>query len=234
MKRIALSLWLSIGLSLCLSMVMVVADAAAETRTLNYSNFDDVSVESGMRANISQGTAFRVTATGSAEDLKRLKVSQSGSRIDFSIQNAPKVGLIVLDITMPALKRLALSGGAEGNLKMPTGAPSFASTLSGGATLAGQLTSKDVTLDASGGATATLSGSTGGMRLTGSGAGQFELKNFPATSARINHSRGSTAVVTVNGRIDADVSGGSELTYHGKATLGTQNSSGGAEIRRGS
>jgi Putative auto-transporter adhesin, head GIN domain len=226
MKRIALSL--------LLLMVLVVADAAAETRTLNYTNFDDVSVEAGMRANISRADAYRVTATGAPEDLKRLEVKQSGTRLVFSLRPATRSGLITLDITLPALRRLALSGGAEGKLTMQTGAPSFAAELSGGSGLAGQINSKNMNLDDSGGGTITLSGSAGALRLTGSGGTRFELKNLPAASANITLSGGSTAVVTVNGRIDASLDGGSEVTYHGNAKPGSVNTSGGSGMRRGS
>ena len=225
MKRFALFLWLS--------MVLVVVDAAAETRTLTFTNFNEVSIESGIRFSISRGDAYHITATGAPNDLKRLEVKQNGTRLEFSIRSAARTGPINLDITLPALRRLDLSGGSEGKMTMPTGAPSFKGEFSGGAALTGQINSRDIDLNSSGGSTVTLSGTAEALRLTGTGAGQFELKNLPAAGARITLSGGSTATVTVNGKIDATLDGGSELTYYGNATLGTQNTSGGSEIRKG-
>ena len=50
--------------------------AVGETRTLNLTNFDQVSVRSGMHVSINQGEGYRVEVTGDPENLERLEVEQ--------------------------------------------------------------------------------------------------------------------------------------------------------------
>jgi hypothetical protein len=208
MIRIALSLIL---------MGMVMGKAAAETRTLKYTDFEEIGVASGMRASIKQGNTYQVTATGSSEDLKRLQVRQSGKRLEFSMppnfqfRSSP----ISLDITMPALPGLDLSGGSDGNFEMDIGSRPFKAELSGGSELRGQLRSGDINLILSGGSRATLSGSGQRLSLDGSGGSQFEL--------------GALAVTELSGSL----SGGSEAVYHKNAKLGSVDKSGGSELRKG-
>src|SRR5438552_13375340 len=90
-------------------LVMVIAiDASAETKQLDFGHFDEVSVSGGMHVSISQGAMYRVEATGSAADLDRLRVNQSGSRLMFSMYSGllgffPSSGRISLNITLPTL-----------------------------------------------------------------------------------------------------------------------------------
>jgi hypothetical protein len=208
MIRIALSLVL---------MGMVMGKGAAETRTLKYTDFEEVGVASGMRASIKQGNTYQVTATGSSEDLKRLQVRQSGKRLEFSMppnfqfRSTP----ISLNITMPALLGLDLSGGSDGNFTMDIGSRPFRAELSGGSELRGQIRSRDIKLILSGGSRATLSGSGQRLSLDGSGGSQFEL--------------GALEVTELSGSL----SGGSEAVYHKNAKLGSVDKSGGSELRKG-
>jgi hypothetical protein len=205
-----------ISLSLIL-MAMVMVEAAAETRTLNFTDFDEVGVASGIRVSIKQGKTYQVTATGSSEDLKRLQTRYNRKRLEFSMppnfqfRSDP----ISLDITMPALRGLDLSGGSDGNFTMDIGSQPFKADLSGGAELRGQIRSGDIELNLSGGSRTTLSGSGQRLSLDGSGGSQFEL--------------GELAVTNLSGSL----SGGSEATYHKNAKLGSVDTSGGSELRKG-
>jgi hypothetical protein len=205
-----------ITLSLIL-MGMVMVEAAAETQTLKNTNFEEVGVASGIRASIKQGNTYQVTATGSPEDLKRMQVKQSGKRLDFTMppnfqfRSTP----ISLDITMPALLGLDLSGGSEGNFTMDIGSRPFKADLSGGAVLRGQIRSGDIELSLSGGSRTTLSGSGQRLTLDGSGGANFDL--------------GALAVTEVSGSL----SGGSTGVYHKNAKLGPLDSSGGSGLKKG-
>ena len=228
-----------IALFFCLLMAMVAVDAAAETQQLNFTNFDEVSVGSGMRLSISQGNAYQVTATGSADDLRRLEVRQNGSRLEFSIPSGflqlfRSTGSISLDIRLPVLRRLGLSGGSEASLTVQTGSQSFTAELSGGSALSGRLTGGDIDLVLSGGSRASLSGSGKDLSLTGSGGSKYELKNLTVGDVSATLSGGSEATVTVNGRVDSTLSGGSEVIYYGNAVQGASIASGGSRVRKGS
>ena len=66
-----------------------------------------------------------------------------------------------------------------------------------------------------------------------SGGSRLDLSNFAVDNAQIGFSGGSQGTVDVAGRLDANLSGGSKLSYLGSPTLGTINTSGGSSISPG-
>jgi hypothetical protein len=209
-----------IALSLILLTTVVVAEAAAETRTFNFTNFDEVRVGSGMRVSIRQGGTYQITATGAPEDLNRLQARDIGSRVEFQMPSTFfewfRSGRITLDITMPALRRLGLSGGSEGDMPiMQIGAEHFRAELSGGSRLNGEIRSGDIDLQLSGGSRATLSGSGRRLSVSGSGGSNFELSDLAVTDVR------------------GSLSGGSDVRYHPNANPGSISTSGGSQAQRG-
>lgn len=229
MRRIVLTLFFFMG--------PLMAAAAAETRTLNFTNFDQVSVGSGMHVSINQGESYRVEATGAPEALERLEMDQKGSRLEFWLDHGwtwwRRSGRISLDITLPRLRKLDLSGGSQGSLDIQTGSGSFSADLSGGSFLNGQLSCGNGELSLSGGSEVELSGSGEDLIIDGSGGSEYDLQDFPARNLNASLSGGSRAAVTLNGSLNADLSGGSEVVYYGNATMAAVSSSGGSKVRKG-
>jgi putative autotransporter adhesin-like protein len=210
--------------------------AFAETRSLNFRDFTEVSVGSGMRVSISQGRDYRVEATGEANDLQRLKVNQSGERLEFFTRSSWfggwHAGPISLDITLPSLRELNLSGGARGNLNEFT-VENFSASLSGGSQFEGKLNSGDIDLTISGGSRIALSGAGKRLRVEGSGGSRCEARDLTATDVKATLSGGSFALVNTNGELDAVLSGGARVTYYGNARLGSIVTSGGSRVQQG-
>ena len=75
-------------------------------------------------------------------------------------------------------------------------------------------------LDLSGGSHADLEGSADVLIVDASGGSHIELSEFSVEDADIELSGGSFGTINVSGRLDADVSGGSHLTYIGDPILG--------------
>ena len=211
--------------------------ASAETRQLDFGHFDEVSVGGGMQVSIAQGATYRVEVTGSAADLDRLRVQQSGSRLTFSRYSGFwdffGSGRISLNITLPSLRMVHLSGGSEGTLAIPNGS-AFAAALSGGARLSGQIACNDIQLSLSGGSRMVLSGTGLNLVLKGSGGSRYELKDIPVKHVVSRLSGGSNATVSVDGAIDGELSGGSRITYFGHADLAAVRVSGGSKVQKGS
>jgi hypothetical protein len=78
-----------------------------------------------------------------------------------------------------------------------------------------------------------LSGAGQGLVLKGSGGSQYDLKAFPVKHVASSLSGGSQATVTLDGTIDADLSGGSHITYFGDAALAEVRTSGGSKVQKG-
>jgi putative autotransporter adhesin-like protein len=210
--------------------------AFAETRTLNFADFSEIGVGSGMRVSISQGERYQVEATGDPRDLDRLRIKQYRDVLEFTIQShwlsGPHVGPIALEITLPSLRKLNLSGGTRGSLNQFT-VDRFSANLSGGSELQGHLNSGDLDLNASGGSRIALSGTSKRLKVAGSGGSGLEAKELAVTDVKASLSGGSWVVVNMNGELEAQLSGGSHVTYYGSGTLGSVAASGGSRVRKG-
>jgi hypothetical protein len=88
-----------------------------------------------------------------------------------------------------------------------------------------------VGLDLSGGSRVTASGSGEDIAINASGGSGADLAAFPIVNANIDASGGSQVTVNVSGTLNVDASGGSQVSYSGNPTLGTIDTSGGAQVR---
>jgi len=225
-----------IVVSLAFLFVLPALPALAESRTFTFRDFSEIGVGSGMRVSVSQGENFAVEATGDPGDLDRLRVRQNRDLLEFSLQSnwpgGTRIGRIDLEITVPMLRKLSLSGGAQGYLNQFTVAR-LSADLSGGSRLRGQLNSGDMDLNLSGGSRIELSGAGRQLKLEGSGGSALQAKDLSVTDLRASLSGGSWAVVNMNGELGAQLSGGSHLTYYGNAVLGSIGASGGSRVQKG-
>jgi hypothetical protein len=220
------------------SLALAVPFLSAETRDLNFSGFTGVSVGWGMNLDITQGSDFRVRVTGDSADLDQLRVEKDGNVLTFSHKSRwgtwRRRGKLSVEIVMPALTSLDLSGGSRGRISMDVASKSFSAELSGGSELNGELRCRDVKLSLSGGAELHLAGQGGNLTIDGSGGSTCDTREFAVQNVDSELSGGSNATVNMNGELNADQSGGSEIIYYGNATLGRTDSSGGSRIRKGS
>lgn len=211
------------------------ASLFGETRTLNYQGFSEVSVASGMQVDITQSQTYSVRVTADPQLWEGLLIEQRGNRLEFRMESGWRHsgrGRVQIEITMPALEALDLSGGSQGQISMNAGSD-FRLNLSGGSSLEGNLNCGDMSLNLSGGSKAALAGAGANLDLNGSGGSQLRFRDFSARDLEANLSGGSNAVVSLNGVINANMSGGSEITYYGNASVGSTRANGGSKIRKG-
>jgi hypothetical protein len=193
----------------------VIGSGVLTTQQVNLADFTAVTVNSGFRFVITQSSSYGITVTVDDNLVSYLQVTKTGNTLSvgfkpgYSVQSAsPKV-----EITMPDLSRLELSGGAKG-------------------TATGLNSSHDLTVSASGGATVTMTGQGAGLTIDASGGSQLDLTGFHVANAHVDMSGGSTATVNLDGRLDATLSGGARLFYVGNPTMGNIDTSGGATITK--
>jgi len=124
-----------------------------------------------------------------------------------------------------------LSGGSRAGFSgIEAGAVTF--DVSGASGLAGGLSGDAFSGMVSGTSRVGVTGTAGSARLEASGASSLDLGALTIGDLEVRLSGGSRGTVTVNGTLDADVSGGSTLEYGGSPTLGDVQASGGSQIRR--
>jgi len=211
------------------------------TRHYEIENFDEIEISSNFKTEIIPSDSYSVTITTYENIFEHIHVSQRENILIIEMQpgsftNASRV----VEIALPEIYRLSLSGAVEGNVKGFRNSDSFilqesgASSLdidmetgdiqitaSGASNITGQINTLNINMELSGASTAELTGSADNVVLEISGASRAGLENFLAEDVAANVSGASTVNVNINGRLDADVSGASTLNYSGEPVLGS-------------
>jgi hypothetical protein len=221
------------------------------TREMDFSDFTNVEVGSCFRVEIKQADSHGVTITGDEDLFDYVNVAKSGNTLKLSIKpltffTRPN---LQASITMPRLNKLRLGGAATCTVSDFSSNDAFNLNLSGSSVLyidikagkskveisgAGRLKGKMELADAefilSGASRAELSGAANNVVLSAWGASRLDLTDFILNDTSINLKGASEAAVTVNGKLDMDLSSGSRLCYSGNPTMGKINVSGASTL----
>jgi len=178
-----------------------------------FSDFIMVDVGSGFNVEISNSSYYSVIVTADDNVMEHIEVSKSGDILKVGVNwgTSLRSATLKIQITMPAINRIELSSGAQGKVKDFISSNPLLVELSGGSQLTGQGSAGELTVDASGGT-------------------QLHFANYLVQDANIELSGGSQATINLDGTLDADLSGGSQLYYYGNPTLGHIETSSGSQI----
>ncbi len=178
------------------------------TEEESFSGFTIVKAGSAFEIMITQSSSYSVSVTSDDNVIDFVRVSMVGDTLDIditpgtSITSGPLNRLTLrVEITMPELSELELSGAADG-------------------VVTGFTFSEVFVLDLSGASSVVIDGTADDMILRGSGASDANLSNFRVHNAEVDLSGASEATINVDGSLDADLSGVSTLLYIGEPTLG--------------
>lgn len=204
------------------------------SRTLDVDGFTAIATGWGSELTVRQGDDYRVElrADDNIMEILRVELRDEQLRFDFppgerTIRNAT----IEIDIVMPMLERLDLSGGSGAEVAMDLRDGSFRADLSGGSELTGTLGAERVRLEGSGGSRFRLQGRTSVVEADGSGAARFYLFDFPTTRVDADLSGGSVLEADVSEELRVDASGGSTVRYEGSPARVRAQASGGSTVR---
>jgi len=225
------------------------------TQEFNFSDFTRVEVGNAFEVEIVRADSYRVSITADDNLFEYIQVSKAGETLKIGIR--PTIGqfsgTLRAEITMPQLHGLGLSGATHGtvsgfssteNLDIEvSGASSLDMSdiaagdiklgLSGASKASGDITaSGDAQLNLSGASAVQLQGSASDLVIDASGASRVQLDNFPADNADVKLSGASRATVNLDGRLDANLSGASKLSYIGEPTMGDIHTSGGSAVSK--
>ena len=223
-----------------------------ETREMNYSDFTKLEISSAFDADITRGDSYFVSITANDNLFQNLDIRQSGKTLYIGLKQ-PRIYVRTTQkaaIVMPELQRLNLSGASKGEVHgfstespiefnlsgasdlylddIEAGATEF--DLSGASDVSGSIETGDCSFNISGASDIELNGSAGDISVEASGASKVMLSDFPASNVDINLSGASKGTINTNGKLDAELSGASDLKYLGNPTLGSIDTSGGAKI----
>jgi hypothetical protein len=144
----------------------------------------------------------------------KLRVTKTGDTLSIALDPGIYTRMTLRAfVTMPDIEGLELSGGSRGTISGFVALASLDLELSGGSHVDVEGSARDLIVDASGGST-------------------LDLEDFPVHDADIAYSGGSSGTISLDGNLDADLSGGSRLWYVGNPTLGNIDTSGGSTVQR--
>ena len=208
----------------------------------------------GFHGQIVPADSYSVSVTANENLFKYIRVARSGSVLRIEISGVRTTfGPTTLEahVTMPQLYRLNLSGASRAtargfksshdfaldlsgastaDLSLETGP--FNATVSGASRVNATVTSSDARIDVSGASRAEIDGSGKDLVLSASGASTANLDGFSVANANVNLSGASHGTITMNGRLDVDLSGASTLVYSGNVTLGRSSVTGASTLRQ--
>jgi hypothetical protein len=212
----------------------VVGSENLVTQEKFFKDFSVVEVGSGFDVEIHQSSAYSIKITADDNVIDYVEVFKTSDgltirlRLGYSYQSVTLRG----KITMPELHELELSGGTHGTVGGFSSSHEFVAELSGGSHLSGDYTtSGDAQFTLSGGShLSDLDGAANDLRISASSGSHLDLSDFPVHDASVSLSGGSHGTINLDGRLDADLSGGSHLFYMGDPTMGDIDTSGGSTV----
>jgi flagellar basal body-associated protein FliL len=235
-KRKALS---SLLIMIIVAAVVVVVIGAAvvyfwllpgnlETEEVEFTGFTAVEVGWAFEVSITQSSSYSIIITADEKIFDNIEVNQTENKLKIGLEpDTYADGLFrKAEITMPELDELILSGATRGTAEGFSTSNTFVLDLSGASFL--QMTTMnvgDAEIEVSGASTLNARGTAENLVSLVSGASNMDLSDFPVNNADVNLSGASQATINLEGRLDAEVSGASNLQYIGNPTMGDINTS---------
>lgn len=204
--------------------------AKSETVTLPAGSFDKISISAPADARITIGGAPALHVEGYANVLQLLRSEVAHNTLRIYIEDEADLSTdkdIKMDISLPALTGLELSGAGKVSVDNAVTAQDFSLRSAGAGTVSfADLRVQSFKADMSGAADLALKGGTigeGNFKISGSG----NLSAFGVTqqAASISISGAGSAEVTAASRLDAAISGAGTVRYKGHPAV-TRNISG--------
>ncbi len=234
--RLAIFLTLSVVLlAACdLDEIIVTGSGDIVTKEEDLSDFERVDASDSFKVDIQQGESFSVVIRidDNLQDDLELMVRDGTLEIGFARNIITNNATMEAEITVPKLRGVRLSGASEARITGFESSRSFSVDLSGSSSISGDIDAGDVSLDLSGSSEVNLEGSGNDLEIDASGASDIDLSNFPVENIVLKLSGSSKVIVNLNGTLDVNASGSSDVTYLGNPTLGDIQTSGSSSVSR--
>jgi hypothetical protein len=205
------------------------------TRTYDERDFTEVATGYGATIDITAGDEYAVTVEMDDNLEPYVEVTNTGGRLSILLSDNMKIFTntrLNIDITMPELKGISLSGGSIGTITGFGSQQPFHVELSGGSVLHGDIESSYTGVDISGGSQIDLTGTSGDLELNASGGSFAFLGGFTVEDVTLDVSGGGEMKIHPTGTIRGHASGGAMVQYDGNPTSVEVQTSGGAQVSK--
>ena len=253
MVAILVAVLLPVGLSAGCAGVLT-GSGNVETRQFNFSDFNKVEVGSAFEFDIVQSTSYGISITADDNLFEHIDVFKSGETLKIRLKMVSLHWPVTLKaaVSMPQLRGLDISGASKGNVSSFSSTENLDAEVSGASSLelvdisagdieldvsgaskvTGDLSAGNVNFDVSGASTVLLEGSASNIVADASGASRVKLGGLTVNNADISLGGASSGTVNLSGKLDADLSGASKLSYIGEPTMGTINTGGASKLSK--
>ena len=218
----------------------------AETRNFDLEGFDEVVVGRGIDVDLTEGEAFSVTAEADRRHmLKRLKITKEGSRLVISRKKSWRDMSLLsrrfeasVDVTLPVLRRLDASSGADVDIdggfsgpmkiiassgaavQMDGASPDTLGVIasSGSSVEMENVQAGQVEIDASSGSTVEIAGACDSLDAEASSGSDIDAGAFECKTGDLATSSGARVDAHASEAVTADASSGSRIEVAGSPT----------------
>jgi hypothetical protein len=230
---IAMTLITLVSLSAC-NLNALTGSGNVVSQEYDFAGFDEVDIGHAFIATITPGDEFSVVVRIDDNLVEHLVVEQDGNRVRVGLQQGTIAtrATMEVDITMPRLAWLNASGASQAQLNGLMLDDNFTGEASGASQIHGDVDAVDMVLEASGASTVFLAGTAGNVAANASGASTIDLTELAAIDAQTEASGASNITVNIEGILDADASGASNIFYLGQPEMGNINTSGGSNVEQ--
>ena len=202
----------------------VVGSGELVTQQEDFIDFSSIDISSGFEIEISKSSSYSLSITTDDNIIEYIQVSKTDNTLKVRTQAGITYESITLqiEIEMPELDHIELSGGSKGTIKDFISSNVFSVDLFGGCQLEGSFTTtENITFELFGGSQLNeFVGEANDAIIELSQGSQIDLSEFVVNNSNVNLRGGSQATINLNGRLDANLIGGSALEYIGDPTLG--------------
>ena len=202
------------------------------TQEFDYENFTAVNVGNSCKLEITPGDAYSVSVTIDDNLVEYLVVEEERRSLRISLQPDQRYSNVTFEakIVMPDLQSVSLEGASQGAVSGFQELESPILVVAGASKLTGDLQATNLNVTAEGASTVQLSGSADNVSVTASGASTVDLAEVAAGYGVVEAEGASEVTVQVNGQLDAQSLGASQVYYLGDTTLGMISESEGGTI----
>lgn len=214
----------------------IVYDENAEVRTVD--KFNGIEVSGAVSLYLSQGNVTGVAVSAGDEKYNnKIKTQVRDGVLRISVEGGVWNGFnwtnrkLRAYVTVTDINRLEVSGASYVSISGTLKSDEIKMDISGASEVKGIVNVSKLDMDISGASVAKLAGTVSEGMIDASGACKVNSYDLVFDKCKASSSGASNIRVTVNGELNADATGGSDIYYKGAGVARSLNTSGGASIK---
>lgn len=214
----------------------IVYDENAEVRTVE--KFDGIELSGAVSLYLSQGNTTAVAVSAGEEKYNnKIKTEVRNGVLRISVEGGVWNGFnwtnrkLRAYVTVTDINRLGISGASYVSISGTLKSGELKMNISGASEVKGLIDINKLDMDISGASISRLSGTVKEGAIDASGACKVNSYDLVFDKCKVSASGAANIRVTINGELNADASGGSNIYYKGAGVVRTINTSGGASIK---